>query len=108
MKPRGAEQLEQMRHTGKRPMGPIFVTESPDIAKNARQRGLYPLLFDPEKTDDWRALRSLDVHLLTKLDRPAVASVCMAIADANPSAFYATYFGKYEIEHDTVIHATPR
>jgi hypothetical protein len=105
VKPRGADQLERMRLSGKRPAGFIVVTEDADIARNARQQDFCSLVFDPAAAHDWRALKGLDVRLVTNLARSAAAPACLAIVDADPVTFCATYFSRHDIEHDWVIRA---
>lgn len=98
----GAPALIAMRLRGIRPPGMVVVTESQDIARNARQRDLYPLVFDPDVEEDWRLIHGLNVGLCTRLERPQVASVCIAILNAEPRRFGVTYLGE-EVEHDTII-----
>jgi hypothetical protein len=101
----GAKHLESMRHAGKRPPGFVVLTESKFIAKNARNRELYPLIFDPEKTQDWRIIHGLWVGLVTYLPREKVAPICQEILNAGPSCFGITYLGYKEIEHERVVSA---
>lgn len=95
-----------MRERGARPPGFIVATEDARIARNARNRGLYSLVFDPEKPQDWRSIHGLWVGLITYLPREKVSHVCQAILEAEPSMFGATYYGKHDIEHDRILSAT--
>jgi len=90
---------------GARPLGMVIVTESRDIARNARQRDLYPVLFNPDQTEDWRVLHGLNVGLCTYLDRAKVVRTCQEILAAEPRAFAVTYFGGAEIEHERIVDA---
>jgi hypothetical protein len=99
----GAKHLGNMRVAGKRPPGFVVVTDSREIAENARQRDLYPVVFEPGARYDWRVLHGLDVRLVTCLQRAEVAEICQHILEVNPATFHATYFGEHETEHDTII-----
>lgn len=99
----GGKTLIDMRRSGVRPPGMVIVTESGEIARNARQRDLYPLVFSLESEEDWRLVHGLNVGLCTRLDRPKVAPICMAILEARPRLFGVTYLGGEEIEHETII-----
>lgn len=103
----GARTLTELRMAGFRPPGFVVVTECRQIAGNARSRGFYALIFDPEKKADWRLIRALDVALCTKLKRDKAAPVCQQILEFAPRSFSATYYGS-EIEHDTVISYAAR
>lgn len=106
MKPHGAVQLEQMRFAGKRPPGFIVVTECRGIAKTARRRGFYPLVFTPGEAHDWRSLKGLRVRIITKLARAALASTCIDIVGADPGTFAVTYSDhRNSLEHEWVIDA---
>lgn len=101
----GAVTLRQMREKGLRPPGFVVVTESKAIAKNARERGLFPLVFDPDKPDDWRLIHGLWVGLITYLPREKVAPIAQGILGAEPWQFGITYFGKYAVEHERIVSA---
>lgn len=99
----GGRALELMRQGGKRPPGFIVVTECRAIASRNRKRDLYPLVFEPGKTYDWRVIHGLDVRLVTWLRRDEVAPVCMEILESGPLTFNATYYTENSVEHDHVI-----
>jgi hypothetical protein len=105
MKPFGADTLERMRMQGKRPAGFIVITECRDIARTARERGLYPITFTAGKAYDWRAVKGLRVQVVTKLRREAVASICLGIMESEPENFGVTYDDGKDFEQDWVIHA---
>lgn len=105
MTPAGFATLARIRLSGKRPRGFIVVTEAKDIASTARRRDLCPLVFEPGKSYDWRVLKALDVRLITRLKRDTVAPVCMAILEADPRSFWATYDDGEAFEHEWVIRA---
>lgn len=92
MMPVGGKTLIAMRSQGLRPPGFIVVTEDRELARNARSKELYPLVFDPAEVYDWRLLHGLTAHVLTYLKREQVAKVCAGIFDAQPCALYASYY----------------
>lgn len=105
MTPSGAAELARMRFAGKRPAGFIVVTEAKEVARRAVKGGFHPLVFDPSKDYDWRVVKSLDVAVVTRLKRDAVAQTCRAIFDADPHSFCVTYDDGKTFEHEAVIAA---
>lgn len=102
MMPIGGKTLFEMRMQGARPPGFIVVTESREVARNARQRELYPLIFEEGKAYDWTLLRGLQVRICTHLRREKVAPICASIFEAEPLTLACTYYND-DPEHDTVI-----
>ncbi|GEM_PF-6970684 len=78
------DSLKRMRLAGKRPPGPIFVTDDFGTAQRARNLGLYSVRFKPGETCDWRVLRALSVIVSTTGRREAVAPVMAAIFEQAP------------------------
>jgi hypothetical protein len=101
MTPSGGNELARMRHRGKRPPGLIWVTEDPEIARVARARGFFVLMFEPGNTYDWTVGHRLDLAVVTNLNREKAAPICTAIMAAEPLSFCASY--RTEGERDVVI-----
>lgn len=98
----GGNRLIEMRMAGARPPGFIVVTEDRQVARNARARGLYPLIFDPKETDDWTVVRGLNVRVCTNLRREQIQATTAVIFHAEPLTLACTYYDD-DPRHETVI-----
>jgi hypothetical protein len=86
-------QIEAIRIKRKRPQGFIVVTDLDVIARNARKRGLMPVLVDWDKPLDMRPLHGLDVLMVAlDRDRQKTGEIGRAILDAEPRTFWAQYW----------------
>ena len=101
----GFRELVAMRLAGKRPPGFVVVTEVDDIARHFRHphRSMCALIFKPGETYDWRLLHALDVAIVTRLDRAAVAPLCQDLLEIEPRSFAVTYNGEHGAEYDAII-----
>lgn len=76
--------LMAMRKAGKRPPGPIFVTDDYATARRAKQLGFFVLKIRVGSTYDWRVIRALGVILSTVAKRELIAPTARAIFDQDP------------------------
>jgi hypothetical protein len=106
MTPTGGKHLLQMRMAGKRPPGFIVVTEDRQIARNARSRDLYPLVFDEGCAYDWTLIHGLNVHVCTHLMREKTSAVCRAIFDAEPLTLHCTHYRDDPLHEAVIPYAT--